>query len=97
VHTKGRKIDRMSAHVARASRKKRVRCRRTSCQKERGSGPERRVWNHQNNRFVTIATIHSYKEGSLAEPEKAIEITQLQPLQFHRIQSAVLPTINTFS
>jgi len=53
--------------------------------------------NHQNNRFVTIATIHSYKDGSLAEPEKAIEITQLQPLQFHRIQSAVLPTINTFS
>jgi len=66
--------------------------------------------NHQNNRFVTIAidaqlkprgfaarlaTIHSYKDGSLAEPESRTSnaITQLQPLQFHRIQSAVLLTV----
>ena len=50
--------------------------------------------NHQNNRFVTVATIHSYKKGSLAEPESRTRntITQLQPFQFYRIQSAVLPT-----
>jgi len=45
--------------------------------------------------FATrLATIHSYKEDSLAEPESRTSnrMTQLQPLQFHRIQSAALLT-----